>query len=396
MKMKKLFVLSLLLSVGIFLKGSSAFAATKTWIGTTCTASSDCNWSTTGNWQGGVAPTTGDDVVINGDTSVKSLTTQDITSLSIASITTSGYDPISTGDGFVTIDNTAGLTITGNVTHNAPSIAPPSGYTKQDSLNINGAVTLGANSIFTNAVTSYSSGDSIALGGHTLSFVANSLYSDAQSTMSIDTPISGSGTVNYAIPTSVVLFLTNGNTYSGTTNINTVDYVTVLGGLTNAFGSSTINISSSARVLFSADGAQTINNPINITPPTVTGTFLENQIEFWADTTAVTYTVPNITLLGNARLGVNEIAGTVQVNLAGITTNGHCIQYGNENYNAGNFTNGPAACVVNVAGTTPVVPKTPNTGFGLIMNNPAATLAGTAVAAFGIYAVSRRVSRKTR
>ena len=396
MKIKKLIILSALLSVGILMRGGNVFAATKTWIGTTCTASSDCNWSTTGNWQGGVAPTTGDDVVINGSTTVKSTTTQDITSLSIASLTTSGFDPITTGNGSVSLNNTAGLTVTGNITHNAPATAPPSGYTKQESLELNGAIILGANSIFTNITTSYSAGDSIALGGHTLTIVATSLYSDAQTTMSLDTPISGAGTVNYNIPTSVVLFLTNSNTYSGTTNINTVDYVTVLGGMTNAFGSSTINLSSSARLLFTSNGNQTVSNAINITPPTVTGTFLQNQIEFWAQSAAVTYTFPNITLLGNARFGVNDLSATVQVNLAGITTNGHCIQYGTDNNDAGNFTNGPAACIVNVAGTTPVVPKTPDTGFGLIKNNPVAVLAGTVTAAFGMYFISRRVSRKTR
>lgn len=108
MKTKKIVLFALALSAGIIVRGGHVFAATKTWIGTTCTASSDCNWSTTGNWQGGVAPTTGDDVVINGDTAVASNTTQDISSLSIASLTTSGYRPNTTGDGLVSIHQPVG------------------------------------------------------------------------------------------------------------------------------------------------------------------------------------------------------------------------------------------------------------------------------------------------
>lgn len=193
------------------------------------------------------------------------------------------------------------------------------------------------------------------------------------------------------MPTTVVLFLSNTNDYSGTTNLTSVDYVSTLGGLITAFGTSDINIGSSARILFSADGARTISNNISITPPAVTGTFLNNQIEFWADTAAVTYTVPHITLLGNARLGINDLAGAVSVNLAGITANGHCIQYDDNNIKAANFTNGPAACTVSVASQ----PKAPNTGFSLLKNSPMAVLALTSGLALGIALISRRLAKQT-
>lgn len=238
-------------------------------------------------------------------------------------------------------------------------------------------------------VTDEASGNSITLGGHVLTLTATSLY--VGTTYSFDAKITGNGTFTVELPTTLALFLSNTNDYSGTTNLNTLDYATVLGGLITAFGTSSINIGPSARVLFDADGAQTINNNISITPPTVTGTFLTNQIEFWARTTSVAYTVPHITLLGNARLGVNNLAGAVSVNLAGITTNNHCIQYGDENRDVSYFSNGPAACTVNVAAQ----PKAPDTGFSLIKNNPVVVAAVTTVTALGIALISRRLAKQT-
>jgi hypothetical protein len=403
MKYKKLFALVFAVALGLLMRGGGQVsAATKTWVGTACTASADCDWSTTTNWQGGVAPVSGDDIVINGNISVASATRNDISGLSVASITTSGYNPNTTGNGEVSITTTAALTVTGNITHAAPAVAAPSGYTNQRDLSIRGNIVLGGNVIATNVYfdASGSTPDTLTLGGNTFTLVVNLLYTDGNSnnTFGMKHKITGNGTFNINLPTDLTLFLINDNDYTGTTNINSVDYVTVSGGLQTAFGTSTINIGPSARVIFDGSGAVTISNVINVSPPSVTGTFLDNQLEFWADGAAVTFTVPNIVLNGNARFGVNDLGGTVQVNLAGITTNGYCVQYGTDNSDAGNFINGPSACVVNVNGQAKGggVPKTPNTGFGLLMNNPVAVLGLTTLASLGLLFIARRHKLATK
>lgn len=391
MKVKKLMILSLLLAAGIFLRGDSAFAATKNWVGTACTNSSDCDWSNTANWQGGSAPTNGDDIVINGNTSTSSSTIQDIANLTVASITTSGYDPDTSGNGQAWIHNTAGLTITGPVTHNAASSPAPSGYTIQDLLPLDGAVTLGANSVLTNVYLGDSSGV-LTLGGYIATYRVTSIY--VGTTLNFGVRVTGNGTLTVEIPATTAFFMNNANDYSGTTNLTTLNYATTIDGLTTAFGSSTINISPNSRILFEADGQVTINNPINISPPETEGTFLANQIEFWSSTAAVVYTVPHITLLGNARFGiVDNVNRPVQVNLAGITTNGHCLQYDTDNNRVANFLNGPAACIVNVAKQTP---KVPNTGFGLLLNNPALIAGVTLASAVTLTVIARRMKPATK
>ena len=396
MNIKKLLVLSLLLAVGIFLKGDSAFAATKTWVGTACTSSSDCDWGTGSNWQGGSAPTNGDDIVFTASTSVDSVTNQDISSLTVNSITTAGYYDVNdsgsaVGNVGISVTNGNTLTLAGPVNHTLAS-SPPTGYAAQEILYLTGNVTLSDDVTMTNVRLGVTvDGDVITLGGHVLTYTIADTYSG--DIINLTPKITGSGTFTVNMPITTMLYINNSNDYSGTTNLNSVDYVDSLNGLTTGFGTSTINLGANARILFGGDGAITINNPINITPPAVTGTFLSNQLEFWGETTTANYTVPHISLLGNARMGVNNVGGVVHVNLAGITTNGHCIQYGDENRDVEYFTNGPAACVVAV-GTQK--PKVPDTGFGLLMNNPAVTIGGTFAAAGAIIAISRRLKPATK
>ncbi len=346
----------------------TAFAATTTWVGTDCPAT-NCNWSNVNNWQGGVAPVNGDDIVINANAATPdaAATTQnDIANLTVRNIDVSGY--ATTANNSVAIRNATGnntpLTITGNVTYSAPSVAAPSGWFAADTLVLNhGTIILGGDSVFSQV--SVDSTNTINLNGHALTY--NRSMADggtSGSVVNFDSPITGNGTLNINVPTTAAFFMKGTNTYSGTTNINTVDYVTSMDKPNVAtFGTSIVNLSAQSRVLFSGDGAQTVSNTINVTPPLVTGTFLTNQLEFWSETTAVTFTVPNINLLGNARFGINNLSGAVIVNLAGITANGHCVQYGDGNVYAADFQNGPTACVVAVA-------SAPNTGFALLSSNP--------------------------
>lgn len=371
----------------------TAFAATRTWTGTDC-PTTNCNWSNGNNWQGGVAPVNGDDIVITGNAvnpDASALTTNDIPNLTINSLAVSGYDNVANSSVHIadaSISPTP-LTIAGNITYTAPTTAAPSGWYIAQQLSIEGALILGGNSTFTQVYLS-SVDNTLNLNGHTLTF--NRSLSDLDTTsgtLSFSQLTTGSGTININVPATVTVYMNGSNTYSGTTNINSVDYVTSMDRPNvGMFGTSTINLSAQSRILYLGDGAQTISNIINVTPPTVTGTFLSNQLEFWSSTAAVTFTVPNVHLLGNARFGMNELAGSVTVNLAGIITNGHCIQYGDDNYYAANFQNGPSACVVAVA-------SAPNTGFALLSSNPlltfgAALLAGAALIIIGKKAFSRQ------
>ncbi|MEO8862990.1 MAG: hypothetical protein ABI354_01575 [Candidatus Saccharimonadales bacterium] len=376
-----------------FMAAPHAFAATRTWVGTDCPAT-NCNWSNVNNWSGGVAPVNGDSIVINSDTVTPAkfqATTDDIAALSVASITTSGYSNSSQGPYSMTINTTQSLTITGNVTHTVTATAAPSGWNIASFLALGDAVhpiVLGGNVTTQNVALIAST---ITLGGNTLNYNLDPTYTDT--TFSLEAQLTGAGTFNIDLPTNVALFLDDTNNYSGTTNINSVNYVSALGDSTKVFGTSAVNLSSTARILFKpiASGAVTINNAISVTPPTVTGTFLNNQLEFWSETGGSSFTIPNITLLGNARFGTNDLAGAVSVNLAGITANGHCIQYGDGNSDVANFSNGPAACVVAVAAGK----KAPNTGFASVSSNPIAVLAVSFASAGAIYYIARRSAKST-
>ncbi|MEI6054275.1 MAG: hypothetical protein WCQ49_02820 [Candidatus Saccharibacteria bacterium] len=373
------------LSMGVlsFVTTTSAFAATRSWVGTACAATGDCSWSETTNWQGGVVPVNGDNVFIDNLGAPDEYGTfMDIANLTIANLTVTGVR--NAPDSNITIGGAQGssFTITGNITYAAPALSSiPNGYYAARLLDISTHdITLAGDSVFTNVT-----GDtSIALGGHKLTVIAENAAVD--DTYGFEFLITGNGTVEYRIPADAALFLNGLNSYSGVTNLVSMNYATTTDqDYTGTFGTSVINIGAAARILYKGDGNITINNKINITPPSVTGTFLDNQIEFWDDTTSVVYTVPNITLLGNARIGTlsSSQGGTVTVNLNGIIANGYCIQYGSVN-DDGIFQNGPAACVVEVA-----APAVPNTAFNLSLANPVIILGSVIMAVGSIFGIMK-------
>src|SRR5260221_9608269 len=67
----------------------SASAATRTWTG----AGGSALWSSAANWDGGVAPKSGDDLVFAGQS-----TQNDLTGLSLASITVTAGAPVVSGN----------------------------------------------------------------------------------------------------------------------------------------------------------------------------------------------------------------------------------------------------------------------------------------------------------
>lgn len=375
------FVFSLLLSVSSLVAFAPMVtnAASCTWTG----GGSNDDFSTAANWSGctgGGAPQSGDSVTINNAGPSSLTVTDDQTGVSLAGITLTGSAGIS-----VYIEHP--LTVTGDIT------AP--GSSNSVSYNIAGDITLGADVAFTNVglstVTSPPTGNgkTLNLNGHTLDFSTNSNYT--YGTIGIDQDITGNGQININVGDQS-LFMEGSNTFTGVTNIIAAGDVTNLAhNVQTIYGSSTIVIGADATLSIHAPASLTFSNPIIVHQASSNNNVYGNQLIVWNDTSnsaAITATIPNITLQGNTRFGVNETFGGVTVNLAGIVSNGYCIQYGDElNLDVSNFQNGPAGCVV--SGTSNTV-KAPNTGFGKLASTPLLTVAVTSAAALGLMTIRKR------
>lgn len=371
MKTKKLLVFGLGLFVSLatflFVADGQAFAATKTWTG----GGSDDNWSTSGNWSPSGAPSNGDDLVftLNGSSLGG---TNDISGLSIKTITASG-----TSNGLFDTDDP--LTITESIINTGTHKA----------IELGAALTLGGN-VTVRGIGFNSGAGSIALNGNTLTVLDASPANDHM-IFGVSVPITGNGGVTINAPNTNIQFGAV-NTYSGTTTILANDGLLFSTGSgatpLNAFGSSSIIIGPDASI--SADFAgvssgATWSNPITIQQSSVGNNFWDFSINFqsiYFYGVTGTINVPNITLQGSTRFG----AGLgVTVNLAGITANGHCIEYGRNNWTASQFQNGPAACVV-----TPAGPATPDTGFEKVTKNPLIALSVSVLSAGAVIVLARR------
>ena len=379
-------------SAGILVAGTLSFqlpafaAGTATWIGTTCASGSqNCNWSDTGNWAGGTVPSAGSDVVfdntvMNGHGSP----IDDITGgLAINSITFTN----DVGPGALSVYLAAPLTVNSAITQ-ASSVTQTSdalvNNTTSQILTLGGNVTVSRSKDLTLGSPSVGQPDTIALAGHTLTF--NDTASSASGVVSINAVISGSGTVTYnAALTNFQL--STAATYSGTTNViaSNLWVGNVANNNINVFGTSTINIATGGSVEFANNTNTTITNPIVIAG--TTGTSNVTSLNFSCALScgsATTITIPNITLSGNTRFGISDANTTV--NLAGITTNGHCIEYLNAT-STNQFTNGPGTCIISGNG-----PGLPNTG-ALKNELPLALIAGS-LSLLAAIEVSRRVRRR--
>lgn len=345
---------------------SAEEAPTKTWVGTACESDNVCLWSEAANWQGGVAPVNGDNVTINYPQERSSYSTIDIPDLVINNLNVTGYHSSFGGSvliaGVYDADPVTNLMVTGDISLTAPEAEPLAGLYTAELLSFDDiSITLESNSTFTNV---YVEDETLNLNNHSLTVKTSGINAENR-VYSFGCKITGDGTVNYDLPLTQILFLGNENDYSGVTNLISMDYAaSLVDSNVRMFGSSDVNVGPLARILYKSKIDATIDNKITIYPPEVTGTFLSNQIEFWGydDSHKVTYTVPNIVLLGDVRLGSNNF--TI-VDLAGITANGHCIQY--DNGRLSSFINGPEACVVNVneqdgvpSGTTTTKPTIDN------------------------------------
>lgn len=343
------------------LASTPTFAATKTWSGAV-----DNTFNDAGNWTPAGIPVNGDDIIIVNNTGSTSSLINDISNLNVNSITLSGPDP-------VTINHSVGLILSG-VYSSTTGNSSPSSYT--------GTITLGSDSTISDVDTS---GSTLALAGHAITFTTTG------GVTTTNTPtISGAGTVNIDVTNAVSIFLPNGNSYSGTTNLISGQATTFATSSNSIFGSSTINVSPTATISLNADGATwTFNNPINITQAVVGQSgFLTAQLFVWTDDNQ-TVNIPNITLNGNARFATDAILRTgATINLAGISADSYCVQYGDEyNSDATYFINGPSACVI---GDDEPVVGVPDTAAKFATSNPIVVAAlGLAVLAVAAVAIVR-------
>jgi len=331
------------IGVGSIVTGDSAFAATKTWIG-----ASAGTFNTSGNWSPSGVPSNGDDLVFTNSTGSGLSVTNNMTGLSIHSITISGANPVS-------ITNSSALTLTGNVISSTGT---------SSSSSLQGNIVLGADATLTNMYVAGLTGNTVALGGHTLTLASDSNYSG--STLSIG-QITGAGIVTINVLNTVTQYLEATNSYSGTTNLVSGTSGTLASSSTGIFGTSTIIVGPTASLALEATGSSwTFSNAITVQAATVGQSgYLEAQVYVFASQAGQVVNIPNITLQGNARFDLNDAgAAGSTVNLAGIVANGHCIQYGTDNNDAAQFLNGPTACVIGTDASAP------NTAVAFVKANP--------------------------
>lgn len=403
-----LITLLMVLLIVIYIPKVNA-AGTKTWSGTDCIGvSHNCNWSDVNNWIGGIIPAAGDDVVFDNSTLTPANSpTNDISGLAVNSLSF-----INAGSGANTIVLGSGL-LGGDLTVNTAIFQAASVTTANF---IKGTLILGGNVTVTGSGNNLTLGSSsagqandiIKLNTYTLNFV-NVVNPGSAPKVTVNDIISGSGTVTYN-GAQTRFSLIGLNNYSGTTNVTASN--TWLGGDVvgqQPFGTSSIVVSSAAGIKFAYTSNTTISNPIRLTGGAST-VGLPISIYFAnAGSGSITYNIPNITLLGNVRLS-NDLLATV--NLTGITTNAHCIEYlTGGTLTSTPFSGGPTACVapspvvpVTTTTTAPattatptptvttVTPGAPDTGIGRVAANPLLTFSSSLTAALILVIIIRRLS----
>ncbi len=239
----------------------AASTSTDTWTGT----AADGKWSDAANWSTGQVPQNGNAVVFPSGVSSTTLT-NDISGLSLASITFTGNNYTISGDD-VSVDHAI------------------------DASNATGTNTLGLNVTLTNNtfVNVGGSGSSLTLTGTINDGGYNLIGGGGAGTITVSGIVSGSGGLTDNSAGSLVL--TAANTYSGNTTLNsgtlTIQNASALGSGTLVLAGGTLK----------SNAAYTVANPMNLAASsTISGT------------SALTFSGA-VTLLGNYTLTNSNTAG---------------------------------------------------------------------------------------
>lgn len=347
-----------LASMAVVASAPNTFAATQTWTGTDC--ATDCNFSNTLNWQSGVVPVNGDDVIINSSAQVP---TNDIANLSLASLTLNNND--------LTLG--ANLVLTGSLVTAAGSGNAITATATGD-LVLGGNVTVSSTggSLLLDRITA----GTLTLGTNTLTITGFTSPNEFTGTL----PISGSGIVVYD---SANIMIGATNSYSGTTTVTANGRPVVVDSSSDPFGSSTVNIAAGGEIGFSGGHSNLVlGNPINIA---AYDEFSGSVLRFGLSSQTGSYTLNSVVMNSNVSFSTFGSA-TPTVNLAGITTNGFCALY--EGIDA--FSNGPEECELDAVGVG--APAAPNTALRMVSSNPlvVAVLGLLTVAALAL--VARKVA----
>lgn len=374
----KLTVLLLFALIGISLFSTgSVHAATKTWAGT---APSDV-WSNDDNWSPSGAPVNGDSVVFDCADSNHCKSVYDIpTDLSLISVTFSGAVA-----GEVLNDSTATLTLTGDIDSTNPGTIFDTPLVLGDDITINNTViTL------------------LDLNGHTVTFTGKGILDTETNlrSMGVGSDLTGDGTINIDVDSDQEFYLAGENTYTGTTNVNSGRFVSNGQNPNNRtldmFGDSDVNVGPMGKIVFTVneteDGLEFENNlSFTRTNPDYSQMEVINET---TDDSLVTVNFSAITLQSDTRFDVDTTEGGITVNLAGITANNHCIEYGSDNSQSSNFTNGPDCTEEEVPiSEESEVPGAPETGSRPSSIAPF-IIAATVVA--GIVIIHKRRTNRTR
>lgn len=354
----------------------SAYAATNTWTG----AANDGQWDTAGNWTGGV-PNDGDDLVFNNSSYGAGGVNANIPNFVANSITF-----INDGSTPINIQLSANITVTegiaqaASVTSSVNTIASSSG---SHTLTLGDAATVTA----TAGLSLGSSSDTINLNGKSLTFVTDSGYS-GNNTVTVRAVITGSGTVTYnSSKTNYVIY--GANTYSGTTNVTSSRLPVGPVNNNNAFGSSTINVSNGAGIIFRYSSNKTISNTINVAG----GSNLSTSLTFTnTGSTARTFTIPHVLLNGNTRFqNTASPVSLLTIDLSGIAVRGHCVEYvsnttsGLHSGKAAGFVNAPTSC------TADTNVNAPDTGLASTTSHALPVLIVSSIAAIVLLVLARRI-----
>jgi hypothetical protein len=429
-KVSGILLLSILAVLVVNSHSAKASAATITWSGGNCT-SNTCNWSDSGNWAGGVVPSSGDNLIFDNSSLTNDQQTVDdiASSVTPANVTLEGNTSYSIVIIPVNNDGSYGtFTMNGNLTDSivSGSAILPSGiyggfvnssssptYTIGDAFNFGEGVFVDPNNS-TVKTASFSTGTATFTGTGDNTDIIN--YDQVIGSHTLNLELSANGDWQQ---------LATSSSFTGTINVSTgtLDIAPYLSpvAMPDVFsGANLLNISSGASLVFQDPSAasKTIAEPIKIAGTGNSNCSNNNSSvncgSIFADidpTSNLTFS-GNITLTSNTQInttGTVTLTGTLSgpysfstpfqgllvINSSSNSTNtpngslgSLSNQPGSGGSNSGNGSSGSTS-----GGTNSSVPGTPNTGIALHNSNPLFIIIATTACSISLLVLSQKTKK---